>query len=600
MPPSSDVPDLEKLPVAAAARQAIARWLSEPRYADDREELLQRVKRAAAGDDDACKELDDAFCTVLPIGTAGRRGAVGPGTNRINRAVMRETAQGLATAMRQEGLPTSVAIVFDTRRDSRTFAHVVARQLAALGLGVTVVDEPRPTPLLSHMVRARGCGAGVVISASHNPPGDNGIKVYGPDGAQVLGDRSTALMTAIERAGHESLEPLVALDHPSITLLSSAAEIASVDDPYLDFVRSTGVAKPSALADSGLKVVFTPLHGVGHTSVLPVLRGFGLEVQMVEAQAPDGGEFSTVEYANPEAEAALTLAREQAEATGADLVLANDPDADRIGALARDAQGTLHFIDGNRLAVIMLDHVLRESRPPRNGWVLTTEVTTPLVGKLARAAGVEAIDDLLTGFKHHAGMMAEQPDRTCVFATEEAHGYLRGDDVHDKDGAVAALLMAEAAAIAKSAGLTLFDRLDDVWRRLGYHRERTGNLFAYGMAGAEAIAQLMKAWRAEPPMSVGGWQVSRVIDRAKGQSTGSPTRDLPGNVLVFELAPLEGMGGKLVLRPSGTEPKAKIYALAWSLETGAVPTAETRQRVDGAIAALLEDAEVRARDILES
>ena len=586
---------LDQLDLEPARREVVQRWLIEPRFAADRDARVALVEAAAAGDGEARAALDDAFDGPLPIGTGGRRGACGPGTNRMNVAVLRETAQGLVTAMRGEGVPMKAAVVYDTRRDSKPFAAAVARQLAACGVDVLLVDEARPTPLLSHIVRARGCGAGVVISASHNPPGDNGIKIYGPDGAQVLGARDRALMTGITDAMHDELTPLDTAGG-AVTTLSGAA-VAEVDAPYLQYVRAQAVC--GDLADADLRVAYTPLHGVGESSVVPVLHSRGVRVDVVDAQRPDGGAFGTVASANPEQPAALDLAKALADETGADLVLANDPDADRLGALARD-EGVWTFIDGNRLAVLMLDHVLRHIEPTAASWVLTTVCTTPLIGALARAAGVEAVDDLLVGFKHHAGMMEEQPDRRLEFATEEAHGYLRGNDVHDKDGAVASLMLTEAAAVAKRNGQTLFDQLRAVWARLGYHKETTANLYAHGAVGREAIKTLVETWRASPPTSFGGLAVVSCEDRLDARGTGSVTRDLRGNVLVFELQAQGDAACRLVVRPSGTEPKAKLYALARST----TPTPSERldavvAEVDGIVSTVLTDARARAEAVMK-
>lgn len=601
---SALVPDglqdlLEELGASAPTRDSIVRWLTEPTYEATREALQALVGRAREGDDDARAELLDAFDGPLPIGTGGRRGAVGPGTNRINGIVMRQTAQGLVEAMQAEGVPMRVAIAFDTRRDSRAFARVVAEQLATSGVQVLLIDEARPTPQLSFTVRARECGAGIVISASHNPPTDNGIKIYGPDGAQVLGARDRALMEAIKRAMDA---PLPAVDDGAsehITVLP----IDEVDDAYHAFVRAQGVAPISRLRESGLQVVFTPLHGVGHTAVVPALADTGITVHLVEAQCdPDDGRFSTVRSPNPEAPDSMDMARALADERGAPLVIATDPDADRLGALARDRDGVMQVIDGNRLAVLMLDHVLRHGPHPDDGWVLTTLVSTPLIGIMARDAGIEVVDDLLVGFKHHAGMQAERPDKTVVFGCEESHGFMRGDHVHDKDGAVAARLLVEAAALAHADGQTLFDVLERVWRRYGYHRERTENLYAYGAAGREAIATLLKQLRAEPPTSLGGLTVVSVEDRLVPRHTGSPTRDLPHNVLVYELeGEHEGQRAhcRLAVRPSGTEPKAKVYALAGSDgDLDEAGLAAARARVDGVVDAVLAEARARAEAIM--
>ncbi len=600
--PAMTDPEVEATAVGVSGQvwAQVQRWLAEPEYAAVHADLRAIVERAQNGDADARAELADAFRGPLPIGTGGRRGAVGPGPNRVNEVVMRQTAQGVLAAIAAEGAAMRVAIAYDTRRDSRRFAHVVAGQLATGGAEVILIDAPRPTPQLSFWVRRRGCGAGIVISASHNPPGDNGIKIYGPDGAQVLGARDRRLMEGIVAA---DAAPLPAIDPGAaarVEVIADDAGLAAVDAPYHAWVRAQGVVHED-LSDSGLAVVFTPLHGVGHTSVVPALSDLHVSLSLVQRQCdPDGGRFSTVQTANPEQPDALNMARDQADAEGADLVIANDPDADRLGALVRDREGTLRFLDGNRLGALMLDHVLTHGETPEHGWVLTTVVSTPLIGALSRAAGVEVVDDLLVGFKHHAAMMAEHPDKTVLFMFEEAHGYMRGDDVHDKDGAVAARLMVEAAALAKREGKTLHDNLTSIWSRHGYHRERTGNLYAYGAAGRDAIARLVETWRATPPTGFGGLDVVEVVDRKAPRDTGSPTRDLPGNVLVYALSGEAG-SCRLVVRPSGTEPKAKVYVLARSEPTGddADALSAAQSRIDDLVAAVLGDAEAQARAIME-
>ncbi len=585
--------------VSKTAHAEIVRWLTEPTYASMAPQLRALVAAARDGDESAATELSDAFAGPLPIGTGGRRGAVGPGTNRINAIVLRQTAAGLVEAMRDEGVPMRVAIAFDTRRDSHAFAQLVAEHLASCAVEVLLIDEARPTPQLSFTLRDRGCGAGIVISASHNPPGDNGIKIYGPDGAQVLGARDRALMAAIQNA---MSAPLPEIDEGAGERIE-VLPLAEVDAAYHAFVRDQGVASLEQTGRSGLSVVFTPLHGVGHTAVVPGLSDLGVTLHLVDRQCdPDGGNFSTVKSANPESPESMAMGAALADERGAALVIATDPDADRLGALARTSEGTLEFIDGNRLAVLMLDHVLRHASLPENGWVLTTVVSSALIGIMAREAGVEVIDDLLVGFKHHAGMMEEQPNKTVVFGCEESHGFMRGDHVHDKDGAVAARMLVEAAALAHGEGRTLFDELERIWRRYGYHRERTQNLYAYGEKGREAIATLMTRLRAEPPTGFGGLSVVKVEDRLEPRGTGSTTRDLPGNVLIYDLeGDHEGRRARcrLTVRPSGTEPKAKVYALAGS-EGGLdeAGLAAVRTQIDGIVDAVLAEARDRADAIM--
>ncbi|MFO7563059.1 MAG: phospho-sugar mutase [Enhygromyxa sp.] len=622
-PPADHLADLSRLALPEPIRAAIASWLTGPIDASVRAELERTVEAALGGSGAseadqkaALAELEDAFAGPLPIGTGGRRGPCGAGPNRVNPTLMRETASGLAAAMRRIDAEPKVAVVYDTRATSRTFALVVAATLTAEQIAVTLIDAPRPTPQLSYLVRRFGCGAGVVITASHNPPTDNGIKIYGPDGAQVLGELDRILMEAIVEAGEQSASlPSIDLDAVAAGRVPAAViridpehEPERADLPYHEYVLAQGVT-PGSLADSGLQVAFTALHGVGGSSVIPTLRARGLEPVIVEAQQPDGGKFETIESANPESPAAFAVGLELARAREADLLMATDPDGDRLGAMVRDATGEYRFVDGNRLGVLMLEHTLRGlaalgAEELRQGWVLTTLVTSPLIATLARAHGVEVVDDLLVGFKHHAGVQADAEQRglqrALVFACEESHGFTRGNDVRDKDGAIAALLLCECAAACKRAGQTLFDRLEEIWQEHGYHRERTGNLYAAGSSGRRAIAAVMEQLRAAPPAAFGGLAVEAVIDRSKPRETGWRTRDLPGDVMVYELRG-EGRGCRLVFRPSGTEPKIKVYALARGRAGIREAEAATREReaVDGLIDAVLADAEIFAQKIME-
>lgn len=592
--------DALNLGLPADTERVVRRWIDDPHYASERPALDALLAEVAGGSELARAELLDAFSQVLPIGTGGRRGRVGPGPNRMNSVVVRETAQGVVDALRAAGDTPQVAIVYDTRMHSRQFAYAVAEQCAAGGLTVILLDAPRPTPELSFLVRRMGCGAGVVVSASHNPPEDNGIKIYGPDGAQVLGARDRALMRAILAAGDGSSAPVGAA-RGSIHVIAPDQVLSEADAPYHDYVLAQGVV-PGSLEARGFSLVFTPLHGVGHTSAAEVLKARGLTVHLVAAQCdPDGGRFSTVASANPELPVSMAMGVALAETVGAQLVLATDPDADRLGATVRGRDGGMVAIDGNRLGVLMLDHVLDNmtGRLPPNGWVLTTLVTTPLLAAMARAQGIEVVDDLLVGFKHHAGMMAEHPEKTLIFGCEESHGYVRGNDIRDKDGAIAALLLAECAAVAHAEGRTLFDNLERIWCRFGYHLERTANLVAPGLAGRRAISHVMETWRTAPPAGFAGLAVVRVDDRSQPRSTGSATRDLPGDVLSFELEG-EGRGCRVVLRPSGTEPKLKVYALARSaanLPLDQLPA--VRLEIDGLIERVLREAEAAARAIMQ-
>jgi len=584
------------LPLPPNVRTQVQQWLEGRRYASDRPALARLVMLAGQGDPAALAELADAFSGVLPIGTGGRRGVCGPGPNRLNVVVLRETVQGLAEAMRAEGVSRKVAVVYDTRRDSRRFAYTVASQLAANDLDVLVLDAPRPTPQLSFTVRRARCGAGVVISASHNPPEDNGIKIYDCEGAQVLGARDAALMSAIQNV--DVVPELASPRTPWVHSVVPGPALDEQDASYHAYVLAQGVL--GSLAPAKLTVTFTPLHGVGHTSVVPILQAKGVTVHCVAAQCdPDGGRFSTVKSANPEVPESMELALALAHEHGDDLVLATDPDADRLGACVARPDGSYQFLDGNRLAVLMLDHVLRRTTPSPYALVLTTLVTTPLIGELARAHGVECVDDLLVGFKHHAGMMAEHPERPLVFGCEESHGYVRGNEIRDKDAAIGALLLCESAADAKCRGRDLISELERIWITYGYHVERTANLAARGIAGREAIAAVMTQLRTRPPERIASLSLVAFEDRLRPRETGSNTRDLPGDVLVLSLQNgTDGHACRVVVRPSGTEPKLKVYALASAKVGSPRDLAEVRANVDALIMQVLADAKAGVEAIM--
>jgi phosphomannomutase len=512
----------------------------------------------------------------------------------MNEVVLTQTALGVADFVREGGAAQKVVVAYDTRRDSRHFAHHVGAVLASQGLAVRLFDAPRPTPQLGFEVRQWGAGAGIVISASHNPPSDNGIKIYGADGAQVLGDNDRRLMEAITAIGSSRLTQLELGDAAALDRLAPGAGLDARDAAYAAYIASQGVW-PHALGSNGLRVVYTPLHGVGHHIFAPLLRAREAALYLVEAQLdPDGGRFSTVVSANPESPAAFDLARQLADEVGADLVVAHDPDADRLGALTRDAQGSLQFVDGNRLGALLLDHLLCHVERPR-GVVLSTLVTSPLIAKMARAGGLTVVDDLLVGFKHHAGIVEECPDQPVFFACEESHGYVRGNDIRDKDGAIGGLLLVEAAAAAAARGEPLLARLDAVWKAHGYHAERTISVWARGAAGREAIAAVMAKLRADAPSSLGGLTLAARVDRLVPLETASETRNLPGNVLVLEYS--KGTRAcRVVLRPSGTEPKLKVYALA----SGAPGdnSSVLRDGIDATIAAVLADAQALVEGIV--
>lgn len=547
-------------------RQELWRWLSESHYEAEQAGLRETVQ-AAASSDEAWSEIQDAFRQTLPIGTGGRRGKVAPGPNRVNRVILRETIYGLHCTMQSLGWAPKVIVGFDTRWDSQRFAHQASALLLELGHEVLLVDEARATPQIAFGLRAQGCGAGVVISASHNPPGDNGIKIYGPDGAQVFAKRDKALTQAMLEQGPQAPEGPDALNptHPKLVRV----DIASADRAYLAEVRAQGLCPELDLGGCG-PVVYTALQGVGFPIMSTLLRERGVALHAVAEQCEAGdGRFSQTSATNPEDPRAFDAAMKRASEVGAKVILANDPDADRLGVcLWSERQGAFQVLPGNDVCAILSWHVCSLAQPQPDALVATTLVTSPLVEKIGRDFGFPVVSDLLVGFKHHAAYLDHHPDMRLAFGCEESLGYIRGANIRDKDGAIAALLMVELLARLEQQGETWEQRLDTIWVQYGVHVNHTENLRFEGQRGAEAMQKVMASWRSSPPLSLGRFKCRGFEDRLspefaeRAQELG-PVRGAMSNLLigVFES---EGARVKLVLRPSGTEPKLKLYLLSES------------------------------------
>lgn len=560
-----------------AAAERIRRWLREPAYA----KFAPAIRDCLARGD--WPSLEDAFWTVLPFGTAGRRGRMGPfGTATINDRTIGESAQGLADYVRALRATTGeddelrCAIAYDTRHNSRHFAELCAEIMVAAGFRVFFFDEFRPTPELAFTVRVKHCDCGIMISASHNPPSDNAIKVFWSSGGQINEPHDAALVRAvgavrsIERAGFAD-----AAEGGRIEFCR-----AEMDHAYREAVLAQGFAGPR-----NVKIVYSPLHGVGGASVAPVLAAAGFEdVEPFGPQAAPDGDFPNVpgQVANPENPAVFDALIARAEQTGADLVLASDPDADRIGVAARlTPDGPFQTLNGNQIGVLLADYVLRRRREagaltPAH-YVVTTLVSTDMLRRLAGFHRVQCHDDLFTGFKWIGARIDEVGPAGFVFGFEEAHGYLAGPYIRDKDGAVAAMLAAELAAECKQAGRTPFDRLDALYRDVGCHLEKTVALTMPGADGMTRMQQIMQRLRTAPPAAIGSLAVVGVRDylhRPHG-----PKSDL----LVFDLAD----GNRAAVRPSGTEPKIKFYLLTY-LPPAASQDVAAAKRTLGERLALLE------------
>ncbi len=516
---------------------------------------------AIAGDQ---KEIEERFQEDLKFGTAGLRGILGAGTNRMNVHTVRRATQGLALYVKEQGgQERGVVIAYDSRHYSPEFAEAAAAVLAGNGIRVYLFSSLRPTPQLSFAVRHLGCEAGIVITASHNPANYNGYKVYGSDGGQVANDAADYIFRKMKEI--DIFGPIPTAEKTDALIRRIDAE---VDIPYYEMVLSQRIHKElSGAAD--LKIVFTPFHGAGAIPVQEVLRRAGFKKVYVvpEQEAPDGA-FPTVKSPNPENKEGFALAIELANSVEADLIIGTDPDADRVGVLAREADGTFVALTGNMVGVLLTEYILSQKTGmgllPENPYVIKSIVTSEMVRCVTDYYGVELVD-VLTGFKYIADAMKEHEtkgDMNFVFGFEESYGYLVGDYARDKDGVSASLLIAEMAAWYQSRGMTLCDLMRELYAKYGIHKEWSENIYFEGLDGAKTIQSLMEKLRTESPQAIGWSRVVAVSDFLTGVRkdlrTGAETKlDLPkSDVLRFELEDTCWVA----FRPSGTEPKFKVYA----------------------------------------
>ena len=582
--------------LAATAAANVRRWLTEPPFAPYRGRLVDDIEAGR------WPALDEAFYAVLEFGTGGRRGRMYPvGTNVLNARTIAESARGLAdyvTERKGAGAPRSCVIARDTRHNSPEFARLCARVLAAAGFKVFLFEGPRSTPLLSSAVRFLKCDAGIMVTASHNPPSDNGFKCYDATGGQVIPPDDAGIIARVKDASDREI--------PEADFENALAEGSivpagpEVDDAYLDAVVSQSVAR-----DRDLSVVYTPMHGVGETSVAAALTRAGFKsVNVLASQRTPDGDFPNVpgHVSNPEIPETLAAAIEEARATGADLVIGSDPDADRIGVgvpSAGDPEGEWTTLDGNQIGVLLAAFVMKETEAAgklrSDHYLVTTLVSSLMAKALAAREGVRVEDDLLVGFKWIGRRVDEAGPAGFLFAFEESHGYMKGDHVRDKDAAVGALLFAELAAAVKARGQTVLEYLDDLYVDVGHHGERLVNKVIEGRKGVEQIRQLMAAFRSSPPETFGGHRLTEVDDYGRHETRAldgsSPPKPLPGpsgDLLIFRTA---DPGTRFAARPSGTEPKIKFYLFARTPVDGpeSLPAAKARtgQTLD-AMAADLE------------
>jgi phosphoglucomutase len=536
--------------------------------------------------------LEDAFYRNLEFGTGGLRGIMGVGTNRINRYTIGMATQGYANYLRKcfPDSEVSVAIAHDSRNNSRSFAEITASVMAANGIRVYLFEELRPTPELSFAIRHLGCQGGVVCTASHNPREYNGYKAYWMDGGQLVPPHDKNVIREVEAiASIEDVRWTGGEDR--ITLIGR-----EVDAAYIDMVASLSVYPDVIERQKDLGIVYTPIHGTGIRLVPAVLERFGFRnVHIVERQAQPDGNFPTVVYPNPEESEAMSLGLEMARSLDADILLGTDPDADRVGIGVKDDKGEWVLLNGNQTAVLAFNYLM-EARKAKGiagptDMVVKTIVTTDMIDRIASANGVRC-HNVLTGFKWIAELIREKEGtEQYVIGGEESYGLMIGDRLRDKDAVSAVALLCEMAAYERDRGRSLYQKLQELYLAHGLFREHLVSITKKGMDGQQQIAAMMERFRANPPRSLNGVRVVRLLDYEKQES-----RDLLGggvepitlprsNVLQFVLED----GGKVSARPSGTEPKIKFYFSVRKEVDGLEALPAAQAELDASIRAMTSD-----------
>ena len=585
--------------VTPAAAENIRCWLTEDRYAMYRDETIRHIV------DGAWQKLDDVFWTIIPFGTGGRRGRMYPiGSNAINDRTIGESAQGPADYVAEYHggkKPLSCAIAYDTRHKSRHFTELCAGIMVANGFTVYLLDDYRATPQLSFAVRHLNCDCGIMVTASHNPPSDNAVKVYWSSGAQVLPPHDEGIIARVMDCQEIHTSPFdKALADGKVKIVTE-----EIDAAYFDAAVACALPGPREA-----KILYTPLHGVGSAAVLPLLAKDGFtDVEVYGPHAEPSGDFPNVpgHVSNPENVAVFAAPIEYARTTMADVILATDPDCDRLGVAAPktlDASMDWGTFNGNQIGAILAEYVL--SRRAAAGtltpdhYIIKTLVTTELLRRIATHYGVRCVGDLLVGFKYIAEVIDREGPDLFVYGTEESHGFLVGQYARDKDGAVACMLMSELAAQLKSERRSMHDYLADLYKLHGYHRESLINLVMEGSEGMAAMQRLMKAFRVSPPSSLAGIPITSIRDyEAKTQTmisgdmrTTKPLEGPHGNLIILDLAE---EGNYVAVRPSGTEPKIKLYVFTRLSPEASSDLAHAESSLNQRIEALDKDMRAFAR-----
>lgn len=549
--------------LSSGALKNVEQWLNESKYAEYRDEIVAMIEA------EKWQELEDAFFKVIEFGTGGRRGTTGVGSNRINRVTIGESAQALclyAKLFDENAAQKGMVIACDTRLSSPELSRYAAQVCAANGFKTYLFNDFRSTPELSFAVRHLKAAAGIVISASHNPPLDNGFKAYWSDGGQLVPPHDKGVLNVAKE-----VTEIYALDFDEAVNEGKIMIIGKeIDKAYIQAVvnQSEGEARD-------VKIVYSPLHGAGQTNTLPVLKAAGFkDISLVKKQMVPDGNFPTIANgkANPEEPAANDFAVAQLLAEKADIAITNDPDADRIGVMVRDGDEAI-YLNGNQSAVLAADYALkclqeRGELTPKH-YIAKTIVTTDMLTALAQHYNVTMYTNMLIGFKYIGELILkkENTDEIFVIGGEESYGLLKGDYARDKDGAVGALPLAEYAAELKQDGKTLFDRLLELYEQYGIYMERLDSVYFLGASGFDTMQSVMTELRAHPPQTLGGHKVTAIRDYKTLERKDLLTQEvtkidcLSGDVFVMELD--EDERRRITIRPSGTEPKLKFYMQWW-------------------------------------
>ncbi|WP_133272202.1 phospho-sugar mutase [Hymenobacter radiodurans] len=571
-------------------QQKINTWLKGNYDAQTQADIQQLL------DSNQEEALNDAFYRDLEFGTGGLRGVMGTGSNRMNRYTLGMATQGLCNYL-LDSFPSQeikVAVAHDSRNNSSEFARIAAGIFSANGITVYLFEALRPTPELSFTIRHLGCQSGVVITASHNPKEYNGYKVYWNDGAQVVAPHDTNIIREVNE--------IQSVDAVKFKAVESRIHLigAELDEAYLNEVQKLSINPEAIKRQHDLKIVYTPIHGTGITLVPKVLERFGFtNVSIVEAQATPDGNFPTVVSPNPEEKVAMQMALDQARQLDADLVIATDPDADRVGIAVKNTQGEWVLVNGNQTAALLTFYLLsarkNAGKMTEQDFIVYTIVTSEVLGDIAKAHGVKSYQTL-TGFKYIAGLIRDlEGKETYIGGGEESYGFMIGDFVRDKDAVSACAMIAEMAAVAKDNGRTLYEEMVQMYATYGLYREDLISLTKKGQRGAEEIQEMMRDLRAQAPHTIAGSPVVEIRDYHTGivrdLRTGQETRTglEASNVLQF----LTEDGSKISARPSGTEPKIKFYFSVKQPLDSVDKFEQGYEELGGKIARIIEDMKLK-------